>query len=244
MINAALPLGYGLTRREISKEYSYFLQPFDYSVPPYDVPFSIFTDYPLPLSLAEVKKYLRIDPQNNLEDDLINFLIITVTKFAEGYTRRDFIVKKYLTYRDSFDFGFIANYPLTLRKSKFQSLVSFQYLVNNVFVNVPAVYYITDEYDYSRIYLINNQDWPTNVDTRQQAIQIIFMAGYGTTPDSVPIDLRLALMQHIAQLYENRGDCSSGDNSSSACDCAGNLPSSAKMIYNQYRIRNITTTPY
>jgi uncharacterized phiE125 gp8 family phage protein len=55
-------------------------------------------------------------------------------------------------------------------------------------------------------------------------IQIQFQAGYSTLPE----DLELALMQHVAYLYENRGDTQS----------IGGLymPREAKAIYRRYRI--------
>lgn len=232
-----LPYGYGTSRRYISKQYSYFLQPFDYNTPPYDVSFNIYSDYPLPVDLATVKNYLKMDVTNTAEDNLITMLILVATSMGEKMTKRDFIVKKYLTYRNDFTDGFF-----TLRKSLFQSLLSFEYLVDNVWTVVPStLYYNTSQTDYSGIFLSNNQAWPNNIDQRLEAIRIIFYAGYGTTPAAIPPDLKLAILQHIMTMYMNRGDC---------VDCASEdaamqaLPPESKFIYQKYRIKDLTTIPY
>ena len=231
---AYYPYGLGYARRYISQKYSYFLQPFSLAIPPYNIPFIPYTDYPLPLSLSQTKLYLRIDPQNTLEDDFINMLIAIATSFAEQYTRRDLVTKTYLTYRNDFSDGFFV-----IRRSVFQQLISFQYLVLNVLTPVdPTLFYLTNQDDYSQIFLLNNQAWPNNIDCREQAIQIMFTAGYGL-PESVPQELKLALLQHISQMYENRGDASISDSGS-----AEMLPPTARLIYNKYKIQDLNTIPY
>jgi uncharacterized phiE125 gp8 family phage protein len=228
--------GSGIIRRSIARQYSYFLQPYDVTIPPYNVPpFSTETGYPLPFDINTVKQYLKIDVANTADDALIGMIMQAVVNFAEKYTKRDFIIKKYLTYRDNFN-----NSIITLRKSLLQNIISFEYLVNGVFTAVPSVYYATTDSDFSSVLLLNNDAWPNNIDTRQQAIKILFNAGYGTTSSSIPYNLQLGMLQHIAQLYENRGDCSSTGGS----DCGSNIPSAAKLIYDEYRIRDISTEVY
>lgn len=232
------PYGYGYARRYISKQFSYFEQPFNPLSPPYNVPFQTLTNYPLPLDFDTVKQYLRIEPSNNADDNLILIFMDIATEFAESYTKRDFITKLYLTYRDDFSDGFF-----TLRKSQLQGVTQFEYMVNGVFIPVPNVWYTSNDFDYSSIFLLDGKAWPNNIDIRQQAIRIYFNAGYGPNASDVPDRIKVAMMAHIAQMYENRGDCS---------DCGGNmgapaeqyLPLTSKLIYQEFRITDINTTPY
>lgn len=236
--NGGLSFGYGYTQRGISKEYPYFLQPFDAEeyTPPYAVPFDPVTGYPLPLTLTEVKEFLRIDPDMTADDTLITSMMAAAVAAGEKYTKRDFIIKSYLTYRDYF-----YETLFTLRKSPFYILQEFKYMVDDVFIDVPDVYYTTHQQNYSAINLKVKDSWPNNIQERLQAIKIIFQAGYGFYRDDVPEPLRLAMLNHIGQMYANRGDCSGDDAASGDC---GSLPAQSKYLYNLYRIHDLYTNPY
>lgn len=185
-----------------------------------------------PISLTEVKTFLKLDVSDTSEDTLITMFIEAATDYAEKYTRRDFINKTYITYRDQFED------IIEIRRSKLQS-VSFvkYYNTSNVLTTLSAsIYALTDEVDYSSVFLAYNQEWPTVLTYGQlQPIQIQFVAGYGALATAVPSLLRIALLQHVVNMYENRGDCTSD----SGCDCAGTLPSQSKSIYNTYKIKDI-----
>jgi uncharacterized phiE125 gp8 family phage protein len=181
----------------------------------------------LPLTLAEVKTHLRLDPDDTSEDSYLTILIETAADFGERYTGRDFINKTYTTFRNDFF------EPLLLRRSKVSSITSIQYLINGVLTTVAnTVYGLEDVNDYPYIYLKDNQEWPTDTDCIPQSIKIVFVSGYGASNVNIPSDIKLALLNHIAFLYENRGDCSG--------ECGGAmLPANSKTIYDKRRIINI-----
>lgn len=184
-----------------------------------------------PISLADVKDHLKLDPNDDSQDLYLEFLICSVTKYGESYMKRIFINTKFRTYRDIFN-----NY-IKLRRSKLQSLDLFEYLVNDVFTTVPAdLYYNTDETGFSKIVLKADEFYPTDIDDRMQAIKIEFTAGYGEEENDVPCDLRLALLNHIAKVYENRGDCDA--DISTTDNIEKFLPQTVLGIYEMYRIRD------
>lgn len=185
----------------------------------------------LPLTLAEVKAQLYLTVSDTSQDDYLTLLINAVTSFAEKYTSRDLINKTYTTYLNCFpDFYLSPPIGIELRKSKLQSITSISYYIDNVLtVWSSSKYYATVQNDFSSVYLVNGESWPS-VDVRAQAVKIIFVAGYGAAGSSVPADFKLALLQHIGQLFENRGDCPDA-----------HLPENAKIIYDQYRIRTFST---
>jgi len=196
-----------------------------------------------PVTLAELKAWLKVT--SNSEDALLTMIIQGCTEAAELYTKRDFITKSYLTYRDRFgDYGeqpLYAGYPaqkvytfyelpIVLRRSKLQSILSIKYWLDNVLTTWNAAeYYIVNKSAWSQVLPVDDFDYPSH-DQRLQAIQIEFTAGYGATGADVPAALRMALLSHMASVYTNRGDCSAAGCS---CDAA---PMSARAVYQQYRI--------
>ncbi len=181
-------------------------------------------DYPI--TLAELKSHLRVD--DTVDDEYLNLVIKAVTHFGEQYTKRDFINKTYKTYRDFFKRFFI------IRRAPLVSITSIKYFVKGLENTIAStVYFATKSNAYSDVALKLDQVWPSDVDRVEDSIVIEFIAGYGATalPDA-QTDLKFALFNHAAQIYENRGDCSE-------CSCRTLLPMNARDIYNQYRIMSI-----
>lgn len=188
-----------------------------------------------PISLDELKSYLRIPPSVTADDALLLLIIDLTVLTAEKIIRRDLITKTYSTFRDSIVFQ--AD-QLILRRSKLIVVNSIDYINNDdIPTNVPStVWDNTLQADYSRVYLKLNQSWPTDAQDIPQSVTVSFDAGYGPNATDVPADIRGALLQHAANFYENRGDC--------ACDGAGAdlaLPAQSKKIYDLYKIKSIIT---
>jgi uncharacterized phiE125 gp8 family phage protein len=153
-----------------------------------------------PVSLSEAKTHLRID--TNDYDNILTPLIKTARNLAEEYTARDFINKTWELYLDCFQNG------LEIEKTKLQSITSIQYLSNGTLTTLDSSkYYFTKSSNYSKIYLKDSEIFPSH-DNIRQAIKITFVSGYGTTASNVPQGLKTLLLQHIAYLFENAGDCS------------------------------------
>jgi hypothetical protein len=186
----------------------------------------------LPITLDEVKLWLKIPTTLTVDDNLITALIKSSASYFEKTTGRDLINKTYKTYLDKFPYHDTLSYysgvsPLILsyndngiklRKSKLQSITTIQYYIDEVLTTWDSSkYYFTDLPDYSSIYLVKGQTFPT-VDIRKQAVIITFVAGYGADDTSVPDDVKQALLQFISYLYENRGDCASSDNMRASTD--------------------------
>lgn len=205
-------------------------------------PFSYFVTVPpsgLAVDLDTVKDQLNIT--NSDDDALLTLYIQSATAYAERFTRRDFLVRTYETFRDYFDYSnqYYApemNYRadnFILTKSMVNDVVSIEYLKGGVFTTVDTnIYYVTRDIDFSRIILRNNQCYPQDQDKQLQAIKITFTAGF----DPVPEDIQLAIMQIVADMYANRGDCN--------CDCSGSgvgsyVSGAARGILLQYRIERL-----
>lgn len=181
----------------------------------------------LPLNLDEVKEYLRIDPCDKSQDNQLQLMIMAVAEYAQLYMNRILLETEFLTYRNGFP-------PcISLRKSPFINLISFEYVSNGVVTEVdPTIYQITNSNDYVKIVLLPNNQWPMT-DCQQQSVIIRFTAGYGTKEKDIPSALRIAMLSHVASLDSNRGDCDCG-----AAEAA--LPPTTKKVYEMYKVKNIT----
>jgi len=198
-----------------------------------DSPLNIKTSYPYEivsvsgsnddlLSLTEIKEWLRIDPSDNSEDNILLMLRDGVITFAEEYTSKTFLTTTFRTTRDQFS----NQRWIELRKCPYDSLTSFQYFVNGVLTAVPAnLFYVEKTIDYPNIRLNEGQTWPQNQDGRLAAIEIEFVAGSG----AISSGIKVALLNHIASWYEKRGDCDD-------CSCESALPSASKQVYGQEKI--------
>ncbi len=190
----------------------------------------------LPIDLCQLKRdHLFLSPDPNERDSYLTLLIEAAASVAEGLTRRELLSKKFKCYLDVF-----PNSAIKILRSKLQSVDSIKYYSNGVLTTLPpSDYYITDEDNYAYIDTAANvSNWPYGVDNRKQAIEIIFNAGYGQYSDDIPSDLRLAMMQHIAKVYENRGDCTdmSVTNEGLKFAIQASVPHVCKMIYQKYKI--------
>lgn len=185
----------------------------------------------LAVELATVKSYLRIDGTS--EDAIITLLINNATEIAEKYTRREFLNKRFRTFRDYF------TRCMELQRSRLQEVHSITYLDENNEVQTLAsdMYRITSESGYSKVYTAFEREFPEDAKSEgYQNVTIEFTAGYGTTAADIPADIQLAIMMIANNLYANRGDCGCG---SDAGSIGSAMPEAAKAILNQYRILRI-----
>jgi len=182
------------------------------------------------LDLSTIKEWLRIDDADTDEDALLTRLRDGVIEFFEGYTSLVLLETEFKTTRDMF----YNRSCFQLRKKPYLSLTSFEYYVGDVLTPVPvASYYevINDSNDFSKLNLKWGSTFPTDIDRREQAIEIVFSAGLAGTPQGLDQEIINALLNHIASWYEKRGDCDT-------CTCADGLPPNAKQVYDKFKTIN------
>ena len=172
----------------------------------------------IPFMLSEVKKYLKVD--TDVDDVVLTNIIEAATGWAEAYTGRDARVNSWTLTIDEFEDR------IELRKSPAESITSIKYLVNGGQVTIAdTVYYLKKGTQFSEILLKEDQTWPTDLDEIEAGIEIIFV----TEALRHLKRMKAGLLQHIALLYANRGDCDADTAKSSG----------ATLIYGQFRISRV-----
>jgi hypothetical protein len=178
-----------------------------------------------PVSLSEMKSYLGIGI-GNMNDAFLLTLIESCTQYGQKYTGREFSSNTYSLLLDYFD------ERICLHRNPIDQVQEIKHLVNDAFQTVDeSIYKVKHGINLSEIILKNNNHWPKNTDSTEQAIEIVFK----TKPvglDKLPI-VKNAIMRHVAFMFSNRGDC--GDCSS----CSGSTGSNANSLYDMVRIPRV-----
>jgi len=208
-----------------------------------------------PVTIQAFKDSLR--KPNSKEDEFLSLIIAAATAYAENVTGLALISRTVETTRDFIPLGESEGYYLDgcmpfsagdvgfnvgyeLRRTPVQSVTSIKYLEANTidsYVTInPDNYYLAKSQagNFSSVLSRTSEAW---IDVQLikpvlNAIIITFIAGYGNNHQSVPADLRMAILQHAMQIYFNRGDCSD-------CGCADSLPPNARSTYANYKVRNL-----
>lgn len=203
-----------------------------------------------PVDIADLRSHLRLDWIDENQEDYLNILINTAVEYAENYMNRRLITQTWRMYRNNFS----AEPYIEIQRNPLQSLTLFKYydqngVLQNLLPQLNTIYYITDEPNgYSQIIPLPGQSFPSQgqVQQRQQAVIIEFKLGYGNAKTDVPSTIRMALLNHCAFLYANRGDSDvAGATDRAGADVANSslasVPNASMAVYNQYRIRDFAT---
>ena len=193
-----------------------------------------------PLSPREVKDYLRLPSDDDLST--INILQKAAREYAEIFLGRALLTQTLDLYVDVADpdgnplreglttgpyISTLYNY-ITLPKPPVQSVTSvITYNDSDTATTFAASkYYVDTAREPSRITLRTGETFPTALRVAN-AIRVTYVAGYAN-PASVPEPIKLGLLQHIAYLYEHRGDMYE----------AGGFPPAVRSLYSPYVIHS------
>jgi len=178
---------------------------------------------PSPVTLEEMKTYLKIPAANTSSDLLIQELIDAATAWGEGYTGRAFRANQWNLLLDYFPPSIV------IRRHPVDTIDSIEYLVDTVSTPVdPATYYLRAGVQTGEILLFPDQTWPDNVDDRLQAITVTFTTSiYPRKFDTI----RLFIKRFVAYVFVNRGDC--------VCDEESAVASGALPLLGQMRIARV-----
>ncbi len=149
----------------------------------------------LAVSVEEVKQHLRVEDGG--DDNLIEGLIKAATNHVQQRLGQALVTQ---TWRQ--DFRCFHNLKLRPGPVDADSVVVTYRDAENVEQTLAdTVYWIGRDAEGTYLDLKYSQSWPT-VYSRPDAISVTFDAG--SAVDDVPQDIKLAIIMHVAFLYEHR----------------------------------------
>lgn len=203
-----------------------------------------------PVTVKQVKDYLRLTPEDFTQDNLLADQIVAARAVIESQSGFAFITQTWkLTldhwpgFRDPWWDGarvgsiselYGANTELgTIIPTKYplqtvDTLTVYDEDSNATSVTVSTKFDVDTESWPGRVALKSGQTWPVAL-RRLNAIEFGYTAGFGTTAKSVPDELRLAVTMTAAYMYDNRGKCCSAVDAFGASG-AGAIVNSFKQV--------------
>lgn len=169
----------------------------------------------IPITLTDAKDYLRVDVTK--DDAVIQDMINAVVEWGELYCNRDFRQKEWIGYfsdlcvTNSEDFPFIS-----LNHSPVTSITSVE-------VSIGGVYVATNNYIRKRLSSYDRVLFNSSV-AIDNDVAYTFRVAFNSGYTNLPYGIRSCLMQHLAFLYENRGDAPSEPTEQ------------IKQMYNEFRL--------
>lgn len=154
-----------------------------------------------PVSLADVKSYLKID--HNDEDAVITSLIAAATGLVEQFLNIRLVTQTVKITVDSFP----ESQVLPLGIGPLQSVNSLKTIdragVTDTVSN--TIYKIGNKQPHGSLVVAESADWPATELRADAGVEVEAVVGYGAAA-AVPQIIKGAIFQTVAGLYENRGD--------------------------------------
>ena len=178
------------------------------------------------MDLSDVKEFLRIDSDMTAEDGLITSMIEAATVWGEKYTNTDFRQKDWIGSFVDVCYSRTETLPfLELKKSPVQSVTSVELASEGSYAAFTG-FIRKQRSSYDR--LLINESYSLD-DSVAYSFRVSFSSGY----TNLPLAITEAVKEHIAFLYENRGDAASAGGLGSM-----SVPKQIKMMYDQFRNRS------
>lgn len=158
-----------------------------------------------PLGLDDAKRHCGVIADDH--DETLSQLIIAATDYAETFTDRSFITRTWDVVFDAFPSGAVMYIPRP-------PLVDVESIV---YLDASGASQTWDEAEYTvesatgamaqqgRVFLKAGGLWPLTQVT-PGAVTIRYSAGYGTTAESVPAIIKIAMLQWVADAWSLRGN--------------------------------------
>lgn len=171
------------------------------------VPVTTTDDNQEPVSLREMKTWLRIDDAETVDDGLVRALLVSARRRVEERHNRAFVIQTFDAYLDQTP----CEPWVKLPRAPLVDVTAVTGFSNTELTDTGGTALSTDAYyvdtasEPGRVVLTGAAAWPTS--TRwANALIIRFTAGESTSPAGVQDRAKTEIKQLVARLYEHRGD--------------------------------------
>lgn len=196
-----------------------------------------------PVTLTETKGLLRIDDSN--DDNLISSMITAIRQRAEEWTGRSFLTQTWILWLDQFplrsgsQFNKLNERVIVIPRPPIQSVVFIKTYDKD---NISSVfdgnqYFVDTATTPGRIALNENSSWPTGL-RKFSAVEVEFIAGYGSSASDVPEGIKQGMLQWIKLLFANKSKLYESDESTPGLLEMNRIPIPplVMMLWEPYRL--------
>jgi len=177
-----------------------------------------------PVNLGAVKRRLRMDEGDDLDDDDIESMVREMTEFLEGETGRAFITQTVVATFDQIEAGDILELP---RPRLIDVLELKIYDEENTAIVIDPSMYQIDRWNEPARVIINDEF--EEKQREYSAVEITYTAGYGSSPESIPEVLQSAIKELVFYKYENRDAVLTGS-------IVAQMPINWERITNRFKV--------
>jgi len=159
----------------------------------------------LPVGIELTRQHLR-NEDLRFDDDLVVSYIRAAAATIERQYGMALLEQTVAQYHSRFPNS--SDTPMRLRIAPLLSITSVVYVDSEGAAQTwHADNYTTGHYNGMPILVPKvGKSWPTALNNAPNAVVITYKAGFGTSSDTVPGDVRSAMLLMIAHLYEHRDD--------------------------------------
>jgi len=152
----------------------------------------------LPVSLADMKDWLKIEQTDTSEEGLLTSLIKTAATEVESYCNRALLTQTVVMTFDTLgEFELMRNPVNSITHIKYKD-------ADGEIQTLSTDIYDLDIYAYpNRIKLKHDQDFPS-CSTEKNNVVVTYSAGYGAAAVNIPSGLADIIKIKVAQMYTNR----------------------------------------
>lgn len=154
-----------------------------------------------PITLAEVKQHLRLDPDDTSEDTQLNSWITSAREHGESYTRRAFGTQTWELTLDNFPCKDYIEIP----KPPLQSITSITYKDSAGTEHTFTDYIVDIDNEPGKVVLAYGKHWPIFTPYPINAVRIRFVCGYNGSV-VIPTCFKNAMLFHVGLFYKYRDE--------------------------------------
>jgi uncharacterized phiE125 gp8 family phage protein len=163
----------------------------------------------LAVSLVDAKKQVEIGDTDTTHDDHLIRLIKVATGEVERHTRRALITQTWkLTLREFPGYSPVNRTKVYLPRPPLQSITSIVYVDANGNTQTlsSSAYQVADDSHPAFIEPAFGESWPVLRPETSEAVSITYVAGFGSSAASVPVEYQNVIFELVAFRFMNRGD--------------------------------------
>ncbi len=154
-----------------------------------------------PITLAQVKSQVHIDHAD--EDASIELMIDAAIERCDGYggVLRTALIEQ--TWQQDFPYFPYCEFRLALGQLISVTSITYYDTLNVQQILATSVYAAFSDANGPYFKLKDQQSWPSTF-YRDDAVRVTWKAGFGTTADFVPADIRHAMLMLVCHWFDNR----------------------------------------